>query len=100
MAFPERYQFGFAYHRVGTTNLWRPSGSTLRRVDPARLWTGPEVLLALKTDQIVWIDVLTEEEKAGQDINDLAQTCEAEANAEFHRLLPDMELPEPPGFEH
>ncbi|SIO57985.1 hypothetical protein SAMN05444166_5538 [Singulisphaera sp. GP187] len=95
MAFPERFQFGFAYHRVGMTRLWRPSGSTLRRVDPDHLWTGSEIVLALKTDHIIWIDVLVEEQ-AGQDINDLSQACESAADAEFRRLFPDVDLAEPP----
>lgn len=97
MAFPERFQFGFAYHRVGMTDLWKPSGSTLRRVDPDHIWTGPEVILTLKTDRIIWIDVLAEEQ-AGQDIDSLAQVCEAMADAEFRRLFPGVELAPPPSF--
>ncbi|WP_406694847.1 hypothetical protein V5E97_27770 [Singulisphaera sp. Ch08] len=95
MALPERFLFGFAYHRVGATNLWRPSGSTLRRADPDQRGAGPEAVLALKTEQIVWIDVLAEE-KAGQDIDDLALSCEVNANAEFRRLFPNVELADPP----
>jgi hypothetical protein len=95
MAFPGRFQFGFAYHRLGMTHRWRSGGSTLRRVDPDHVWIGSEIRLAFKTDQIVWIDVLAEE-TVGQDINDLAASCETEADAEFRRLFPEAELAEPP----
>lgn len=94
MAFPERFLFGFAYHRFGPTNRWKPSCSTLRRIGPDHTWTGPEVRLSFQTDRIVWIDVATEEE-AGRNINDLSQSCQGKADAEFRRLFPDKELAGP-----
>lgn len=95
MAVSERYQFGFAYHRLGATHRWRSGGSTLRRIDPAPPSVGMEVILAFETDRIVWIDVLATA-GAGQDVNDLAPSCEAAADAEFRRRFPDAELAEPP----
>jgi hypothetical protein len=94
MAFPERFLFGFAYHRVGPTNRWKPSCASLRRIEQDHTWTGPQVLLSLQTDHIVWIDVAAEEE-AGRNINDLSHSCEERADAEFRRLFPDKELAGP-----
>jgi hypothetical protein len=91
MACPERFLFGFAYHRFGPTNRWKPSCWTLRRIDPDQPWMGPKVLLSFQTDRIVWIDVVVEG-AAGQDINDLSQSCEEKADAEFRRLFPDKEM--------
>jgi hypothetical protein len=91
---PEKLQFGFGYHRVGSTHRWRPSGSTLRRRSSDQVWTGPAVFLAFQTDRIIWIDVLTEAE-ASQDINVVSSACEAKADAEFRRLFPDAELADP-----
>ncbi len=95
MAVSERFQFGFAYHRLGITHRWRSGGSTLRRIDPAPRGSAWRSSSRSRPIALSRIDVLATA-GAGQDVNDLAPSCEAAADAEFRRRFPDVELAEPP----
>jgi hypothetical protein len=91
MPCPERYLFVFAYHRVGRTDLWRATGSTLGRVGPDEPWQGPGVRLAQQSDQVVFIDVTAEWDRQ-HDFDALSRGCEEQAHTEFRRLLPQAQL--------
>jgi hypothetical protein len=91
MAPIERLIFGFAYHRVGRTDLWRSGGSTLGRIGWSAEHPERGVRLAQHGDRIVWIDVVVDC-SPDEDLNDISRACEDWADAEFCRLYPHAEL--------